>query len=80
MHKHMTLVHCKLVYSDIPVIIIDTWDECGSNPSQAGQSKALLDMLTHWSHISSMLKLIITRDDEHMPSDYFLSADKLSSL
>jgi hypothetical protein len=50
--------------NDIPVIIIDALDECGFDPSQAGQRQAFLDTVTRWSRLPRTFKLIVTgRDD-----------------
>ena len=58
--------HNQSLPHDIPVIVLDGLDECGSDPSQAGQRKALLDTFVHWSHLPRKFKLIITGRDERV--------------
>jgi NACHT domain len=63
----MTKRHKHSLPHDIPIIVIDALDECGSNPSQAGQRKALLDTIVHWSRLPGTFKLIVTGRDERVP-------------
>ena len=58
--------HSQSLPHDIPVIVLDGLDECGSDPSQAGQRKALLDTFVRWSHLPRKFKLIITGRDERV--------------
>jgi len=66
--------------SDIPVLVVDALDECGSDPSQAGQRKALLGTLTHWSHMPGTFKLIITGRDERLPRSIFSTCRQIELL
>ena len=54
----------------IPVIVIDGLDECGSDPSQAGQRKVFLDTVSHWSRLPGTFKLIVTGRDERVPGSF----------
>jgi len=64
--KPWTKRHDQSLPHDIPVIVLDGLDECGSDPSQAGQRKALLDTFVHWSYLPLKFKLIITGRDERV--------------
>jgi hypothetical protein len=66
--------------SDIPVLIIDALDECGSHSSQSSQRKALLDTLICWSHMPGTFKLIITGRNERMPRLLFSSCRQIELL
>ena len=61
----------------IPVIVIDSLDECGSDPSQAGQRKVFLDTLLHWSHLPRTFKLIVTGWDERVPASFRASRKQI---
>jgi hypothetical protein len=54
----------------IPVIVIDALDECGSEPSQAGQRRALLDTIMRWSRLGKTFKLIVTGRDDRVPKSF----------
>jgi hypothetical protein len=62
----LTKRHNQSLPHDIPVIVLDGLDECGSDPSQAGQRNALLDTFVHWSHLPWKFKLIVTGRDERV--------------
>jgi hypothetical protein len=66
----LTKRHNQSLPHDIPVIVLDGLDECGSDPSQAGQRNALLDTFVHWSHLPSKFKLIVTGRDERVPLSF----------
>lgn len=51
----------------IPVIVIDALDECGSDPAQVEQRRALLNTFMHWSRLPRTFKLIITGRDDRVP-------------
>jgi hypothetical protein len=50
-------------------------DECGADPAQAGQRKALLDTFVQWSHLPKIFKLMFTGRDDRVP-DLFRTACK----
>ena len=54
----------------IPTIIIDTFDECDSEGSQAVQRKALISTFMGWSCLSKTLKIIITGRDDRVPKSF----------
>ncbi|KIM74897.1 hypothetical protein PILCRDRAFT_79623, partial [Piloderma croceum F 1598] len=62
----LTKRHNQSSPHDIPVIVLDGLDECGSDPSQTGQRNALLDTFVHWSHLPRKFKLIVTGRDERV--------------
>ncbi|KIM73866.1 hypothetical protein PILCRDRAFT_801778 [Piloderma croceum F 1598] len=62
----LTKRHNQSSPHDIPVIVLDGSDECGSDPSQTGQRNALLDTFVHWSHLPRKFKLIVTGRDERV--------------
>jgi len=72
-HKH-SLPH------DIPVVVIDALDECGSDPSQAGQRKALLDTIVHWSRLPGTFKLIVAGRDERVSISFRSSCKQMELL
>lgn len=51
----------------IPIIVIDALDECGSDSSQVGQRRMLLDTIRQWSSFPAKYKLIITGRDDRVP-------------
>jgi hypothetical protein len=53
-----------------PVVVIDALDECGSEPSQAGQRRMLIDTITQWSSLPSQYKLIVTGRNDRVPNTF----------
>jgi hypothetical protein len=54
----------------IPVVVFDALDECGSEPSQAGQRRALLDTIMRWLRLGKTFKLIVTGRDDRVPDSF----------
>ena len=61
----------------IPVIVIDSLDECGSDPSQAGQRKVFLNTLSNWSRLPRTFKNMVTGRDEHVPGSFHASCKQI---
>lgn len=61
----------------IPVIVIDTLDECGSNNIRDAQRKALLDTLVQWSRLPSSFKLLITGRDERVSEPFRAACERM---
>jgi len=61
----------------IPVIVIDAFDECGSDPLQINQRKAFLDTVTHWSRLPGTFKLVVTGRDERVPRSFRTSCKQI---
>jgi hypothetical protein len=53
-----------------PVVLMDALDECGSDDSQSVQRHILLNTLTHWSHLHTSIKLVVTSRDERIPPSF----------
>jgi hypothetical protein len=53
-----------------PVVVIDALDECGSEPSQAGQRRILIDTITQWSSLPGQYKLIVTGRNDRIPNTF----------
>jgi hypothetical protein len=73
----LTTTHVDSPPHAIPVVVIDALDECGSDPSQAGQRKAFLDTVTHWSRLPATFKLIVTGRDERVPISFRTSCKQI---
>jgi hypothetical protein len=69
--------HGHSLPSNIPVIILDALDECGSDSSQIGQRNVLLDTITRWSRLTGLFKLIVTGRDERMPRSFRYSCKRV---
>ena len=61
MHEHSQLTAIGTI------IIIDTSNQVGIHPPQAGQQRALLDILARWSRMPGAFKLIVIGRGEHVP-------------
>lgn len=59
----------------IPVVIVDTLDDCGSDPSQAGQRNP--NTVTHWSRLPETFKLIVTGRDDRAPNSFRTSCKQI---
>lgn len=57
-------------FMELPVIVVDALDECGSDISQSSKRALFLDTLTRWSSLPPMFKLIITGRDERVPDSF----------
>jgi hypothetical protein len=53
-----------------PIIVIDALDECGSEPSQAGQRRMLIGTITQWPSLPGQYKLIITGRNDRVPDTF----------
>jgi hypothetical protein len=52
------------------VVVIDALDECGSEPSQAGQRRMLIETITQWSFLPGQYKLIVTGRNDRVPNTF----------
>ena len=54
----------------LPVVVVDTLDESGSDGSQYEQRRTFLNTITKWSRLPKQFKLIVTSRDDRVPNSF----------